>query len=231
MKKYAYFTGIVFILLSVIEIVSLAFWGESLHKYIKSFLVPSLCATALLLLLDAKSDFKTVCFFVSAMVMHTIGDIFLLFPGMNWFMAGLGAFLLGHIFYLLIFVKFIAGIRQSSLIFCILIPVIIVAFFITMLFNLQGELMLLAVRIYASILLLMTSFGIYGMIKKYPYSTNLVVGAVLFIISDFIIALNSFSGIDFLFRHVVVMITYLLAEVLLVSAVVLPVINRKIVRR
>ena len=91
--------------------------------------------------------------------------------------------------------------------------------------------MLLAVRIYASILLLMTSFGIYGMIKKYPYSTNLVVGAVLFIISDFIIALNSFSGIDFLFRHVVVMITYLLAEVLLVSAVVLPVINRKIIRR
>ena len=47
-----------------------------------------------------------------------------------------------------------------------------------------------------------------------------IAGALFFIVSDFLLALNVFNGIGFPFRHAVIMGTYLLAEWLLVSAMV-----------
>ena len=49
---------------------------------------------------------------------------------------------------------------------------------------------------------------------------RILLGAVFFLISDALLALNVFKGVDFPFRHAVVMATYLLAEWLLVSGMV-----------
>lgn len=227
MKKSACLSGALFLTLSIIEVTALAIGIADLHAYIKPFLMPSLMATAVLALLPAECGRKDILNLAIALSLHTIGDILLLFPGMNFLMAGLGAFLTGHIFYLLIFWKLLGDIKPSAVLWAVVLPALIIPALITIPFELSGP-MRIAVTIYASALLCITACGIGGIIRKTPYSALIVAGGLFFIISDFMIGLEAFMDIDFPFRHPSIMLTYILAEALLVSGVALPYIKRNI---
>lgn len=225
MKKSAYLSGALFLTLSIVEVAALALGFSSLHAYIKPFLMPSLMAFAILALLPTQCSRKDILNIALALSLHTVGDILLLFHGMNFLMAGLGAFLTGHIFYLLIFWKLFGKIKPSLVLWAVALPALIIPVLITIPFELSGP-MRIAVTIYASALLCIAACGIGGMIRKLPYSALILAGALFFIISDFMIGLDAFMHIDFPFRHPSIMFTYLLAEALLVSGIVLPYIKR-----
>ena len=57
-------------------------------------------------------------------------------------------------------------------------------------------------------------------LKGKPFAWRIIAGALLFIISDGLIAVNVFRDVDFALRHALVLGTYLPAEYLLVSGMV-----------
>lgn len=219
--------GTVFLLLSIVEVTSLAFGTESLHPWIKPFLMPSLMAAAVLALLGTDCDRKLILYLAAALTLHTVGDVLLLFSGMNFLMAGLTAFLIGHIFYLLILWRRFGKLRPSEALWFVAVPVTVLPLLITIPFHLEGN-MGLAVVLYGACLFSITACGIGGIIKKYPYSGLIVIGGLLFISSDFMIAVDSFMGLDFPFRHPLIMLTYIAAEAFLVSGIVLPYIRKNL---
>jgi uncharacterized membrane protein YhhN len=116
------------------------------------------------------------------------GDIALSFThrGEQFFLMGLGSFLIGHVLYVLAFTRDFEFSNSS-------LPLMLlwVAFAVTMaviLFPKLGE-MRLPVLIYIAVILSMvvTATGWQG-----PYPLFLVAGAVLFMLSDSMIAVNKF---------------------------------------
>lgn len=227
MSRKVYIVGGVFLVLSVIEVFSLAIGTESLHAYIKPFLMPSLMVTAILALLPTACDRKTITNLAIALTMHTAGDILLLFPGVKFLMAGLTAFLIGHIFYIIILSKRFGKLSPSEALWFVAVPVIMLSNLITMPFDLPVK-MRIAVSFYCAALLCITSSGILGVIRKYPYSWLILSGGLFFMGSDLMIALETFMGIDFPFRHPLIMFTYILAEILLAGGIALPYIKNKL---
>lgn len=230
MKKSAFISGILFIVLSIAEVGALALGISDLHAYIKPFIIPSLMAAAILALLPTACGRKDILNLGIALSLHTAGDILLLFPGMNFLMAGLGAFLTGHVFYLLIFWKLLGNIKPSKALWLVVFPVLVLPVLITLPFNLAGA-MKIAVCVYASALLCITACGIGGMLRKKPYSALIMAGGLFFIVSDFMIALDAFMNIDFPFRHPAIMLTYILAQALLVSGMALPYLKGKTIEK
>ena len=87
------------------------------------------------------------------------------------------------------------------------------------LFDAEGF-MRYAIDLYAVTLLYEIATGIVWMLRGRPFGLRILLGAVFFLTSDALLALNVFKGIDFPLRHAAVMGTYLLAEWLLVSGMV-----------
>ena len=101
MKKSARISGIVFLVLALVESIPLMAGVETLHPWLKPLLIPSLAVAALCALLPQYKGRKTVLLAVG-MALHTAGDILLMLDshGFLYFALGLGAFLFGHFCYL-----------------------------------------------------------------------------------------------------------------------------------
>lgn len=219
MKKSARIAGFVFIALSLIDVIPLCFGVESIHPCVKPFLIFSLAAAALLALLPEHKGRQTVLLTVG-MAFHAVGDILLLFDskGFAFFAAGLGAFLLGHFCYIAVLLYKMGGLRGWYEIFTWVVPMLIV-FPLISFFKAEGALRIV-LAVYALTLLYVTASGVLWRLRGRKLGWRVLAGALFFIASDALLALNVFNGIDFPLRHAAVMGTYLLAEWLLVSAMV-----------
>ena len=62
--------------------------------------------------------------------------------------------------------------------------------------------------------------GVLWSMRGRRFAVRVILGGAIFIVSDALLALNAFADIDFPSRHSLVMITYLTAEWLPVSAMV-----------
>ena len=219
MKKSVRIAGTVFVVLSLLEVIPMAFGVESLHPFLKPVLVPSLAVAALCALLPELRGRKTVLLAVG-MALHTAGDILLMMDvhGFIYFALGLGAFLLGHICYIWVMLTGMGGTKGWKEILCWALP-LPAAMLLAGLFGAEGF-MRYGVDAYAVTLLFEIATGILWMLRRRPMGLRILLGAVFFLISDALLALNVFKGVDFPFRHAVVMATYLLAEWLLVSGMV-----------
>ena len=221
MKKSARIAGIVFLVLSLADVICLALGFEAVHPWLKPLLIPSLAAAALLALLPEFKGRQTTLLAIG-LFFHFAGDVLLLLDGLGfvWFALGLGAFLIGHFFYLAVLLSGLGPIRGWKEILCLIVPIILTPFILSQ-FDVTGA-MRIAVCLYCVTLLYLVSAGALWLLRgRCPLGWRIVCGGLLFIISDGLIALNSFAGVEFPLRHAIDMATYVIAEWLLVSGMVL----------
>jgi uncharacterized membrane protein YhhN len=167
---------------------------------------------------------KTV---MTAIIFSCIGDISLMFQGSSelYFMAGLGAFLIAHLCYIMAYAQHIEkregfglnGVQK----FRFSLPIALAGTgLITVLYAHLGGLKI-PVTLYAIVLMVMVLQALF----RYGY-TNTVsfwfvfVGAAFFMISDSMIAVNKFLS-SFELAGVGIMVTYILAQFLIIKGLIL----------
>ena len=141
------------------------------------------------------------------------GDILLMFQEDNsvFFLLGLSSFLLAHIFYILFFhfVRIREHVKGRWFLLLMVAMYCLVILFI--LSPYLGE-MAIAVRIYAVVISFMFMLAMHMLyIRNKSAGINLTAGAVLFIISDSLLAINKFYY-PFQMAGILVMATYGLAQ-------------------
>ncbi|PWR19038.1 lysoplasmalogenase [Zavarzinia compransoris] len=154
---------------------------------------------------------------VLALALSTAGDVFLaLKDEKRWFVFGLGAFLLAHLAFIAIFAYVLShfGARLDA---ARLVAVVIAAILALALFaRLRGGLgeMAVPVAVYMAVIVIMVAGAL-----TVPASTPwIALGAVLFMISDAMIAISRF-GAPFQAVHHLIWATYYLAQYFLMVGI------------
>lgn len=156
----------------------------------------------------------------AAMFFSWMGDIFLMFEDSNtsWFMAGLGSFLLAHITYILFFIRvrrlqaYPVKRNIPALLLIGLYAVLLTGFLFPYIGSLQ-----LPVAIYALAIAAMLAAAIHAFTNSDGHARRYcITGAVLFLCSDSLLALNKFYH-SFPAAGVWVMATYALAQFAIVK--------------
>lgn len=207
-------------MVSLGELVAVAISAERLQWVFKSLIMLVLGAYYYTQSTQPISLTKSV---MAAIVFSWIGDISLMFQGKNelYFMVGLGAFLIAHICYVMAYSQHIekkegAGLHGIQK-FRFSLPIVLAGTgLITILYAHLGVFKI-PVAVYAIVLMVMTLQALF----RYGY-TNTVsfwfvfVGAILFMISDSMIAVNKFL-VPFELAGLAIMSTYILAQFLIVK--------------
>ncbi len=151
---------------------------------------------------------------IAALVGSWFGDTFLMFQGHSslFFLLGLSSFLLAHLAYTFAFLKFEN--RPNKWVF-IVISLLFFAYSVVLAYTVWPGLgaMKIPVLVYA---LVLTIMGITGVIKNYGANNMIVIGVVLFIISDSLIAYTKFAASVENSRFLI-MLTYILAQFLIIK--------------
>lgn len=226
MKTSTRIAGIIFVALSLIEVTFIALGVETFHPWLKPLLIPSLAAAALFALLPEHKGRQTTLL-ACALAFHTLGDILLLldYLGFIWFALGLGFFLIGHFFMLAVILYKMGGLQGWKEILCWCLPVAL-AFPAVSFFDAVGAMRYVLIA-YAVTLLFIIASGVLWVLRGRREGWRIITGGVLFLISDAIVGLNAFNGLDFPLRHATTMGTYLAADWLLVSGIVLHLLRRE----
>ncbi len=148
--------------------------------------------------------------FLMGLVFSALGDFFLDYDRLNWFILGLGAFLFAHIFYLLSFRPIYYNQLKHRLLYLVSYCVYGIAMF-TIISTSLGELFI-PVLIYMTILLLMALTTLVSE-KSNPW---LIVGGLSFVISDSILGVDKFYY-QIENAHFYIMISYYFAQYALVK--------------
>ena len=188
--------------------------NELLRYITKPLLMPVLIAFFIFQTKDLTSSLKK--WITLALVFSWAGDVLLMFESTNssFFIFGLVAFLIAHVFYILFYENVIGkeGLRKNYWWF---LPVII--YYIALIYILSPNLgdMKLPVRIYGIVISYMLIKALQtGGIKNFGAATLMIVGAVLFITSDSILAINKFYE-SFEYAGLAIMLTYGIAQLLI----------------
>lgn len=160
---------------------------------------------------------------VAAIIFSWVGDVSLMFQsnGEVYFIIGLGAFLVAHVFYVLAYHQHIdktegAGLHGIQK-FRFSLPIVLAGTgLITILYAHLGNLKI-PVTLYAIVLMVMTLQALF----RYGYTHTIsfwfvFVGALLFMISDSMIAVNKFLS-SFELAGLSIMATYILAQFLIIK--------------
>lgn len=146
------------------------------------------------------------------------GDVLLMFQSKNdiFFLLGLSSFLVAHIFYIIFFHKVRVKEQVKSNIALLAIVVVYYAALITLLSPHLGD-MKLPVRIYGIVISFMFMLAMHMLfIKNKQVGKWMMLGAMLFVISDSVLAINKFYQ-SFELAGAVIMITYGLAQLFIVE--------------
>lgn len=147
-----------------------------------------------------KSAQKLNMAFLSALFFSLLGDVFLM-PYFDNFILGLVFFLISHLFYIRVFVagnkNSILPVLKQSPIFLIGILSIFIGLLSVLLpsvFGLNSLVLTFAVPLYALVLVLMVlSAFVYSRIHLVHSGRLVLLGGLLFLVSDSLLALNKFS--------------------------------------
>lgn len=203
--------SIFFLAVVVLHIAGVLF-NQKLAFVSKPFLMTSL---VIIYLVSVK---KSSFWFISALFFSFWGDVLLLFKE-QFFVFGLGSFLLAHILYIKITSAFI---KKISLQKVVLVCLPFVAFLFSFLFLIKDNLaeMIVPVIIYGIVI---SSFGAVALLnyvqEKSTANLWLFLGAIIFIISDSLIAINKFYEPKEMYQ-ICIMLTYIVAQYLICKAVI-----------
>jgi uncharacterized membrane protein YhhN len=206
--------SILFIILLAFEIMTSSFESISNFNYAAK---PALLISLIIFFWKQSSslDKKIKLMIYLALVFSLLGDILLMFVNQsaNFFIGGLIAFLTAHIFYVFVFLKQ----RNKSKNGMVFIGLILA--YGALLFYLLGDGlgdMLLPVILYMIVILSMATTAYLRQGKVVKNSFVLVfIGAILFMISDSILALNKFYQ-PLSFTNISIMFTYGFAQLFIV---------------
>lgn len=153
-----------------------------------------------------------------ALVFSIGGDFWLMFSGTNYFLLGLGSFLITHICYILIFSKNASIQPITLLIFGVLLLSMLVYLWPSL-----GDFKI-PVVVYASTIITMAymAYSTKNKVKQKQW-IYLIAGSLLFVLSDSLIALEKFKSAEINIHngHFWIMLTYILAQFLIVRGVIL----------
>ena len=154
--------------------------------------------------------------FVLAMIFALLGDVFLMFDGDDFFLIGLVCFMLMQLLYTYLFSR--EGSNDVKRLLIISVPLAFLTIsIISMLWNDLGDLRI-PVLVYAMAISGMVISAIYRKKTLKGYSA-VVMGVVLFLISDAVLAISKFGG-ALPFQDIVIMCTYMTAQFLIVRGMV-----------
>lgn len=152
--------------------------------------------------------------FVLGLFFSFLGDVLLLGTGEMYFIFGLLFFLIAHVFYIMMVLKIINKVKPKVLILASIPFAFLFLVLINILYDGLGS-MRIPVIVYA---LTISTFGVVSFIlflqSKTKNSLLLVIGVLIFISSDAILALNLFYKKQS-FYPLMIMMTYVLAQYLI----------------
>ena len=209
MKNKLYLS--VYIGFSIFYLLITAFNQEEIARILKPFLLPILVIAVV-----SSAHFGTKKTLITALTFSWIGDVILLFAdkGEIYFILGLVAFLVSHVFYIVLFSKqAISKTIKNKISFGAGIGLIVI-YFLMMISTLAPKLgsLTVPVVIYAIVISTMLFYALKGSFQwnTIPYQSVLI-GAVFFISSDSILAFNKFDQ-PIPYASFLIMITYLAAQ-------------------
>ena len=149
---------------------------------------------------------------LGALAFSAAGDILLALPITNSFVFGLSAFFAAHVFYLLLICHY-----QKPTFVVNKMTLVFVTYFIVMMFCVlpKTDTLLIPVLFYMLVIFAM-AISTLGLVNKSPLITA---GALTFVVSDSIIAINKFV-VPVPAEGLTIMSTYYLAQILLVMGFV-----------
>lgn len=160
--------------------------------------------------------------FLAALFFCWVGDVMLMFSGELYFMLGLAAFLIGHVFYIFSFRQFswssgnaLLPTQKVRYTF----PIILAGTgLLVVLFPKLGALQI-PVIVYAIVLMLMAINALLrlGYTNKASFAW-VFVGALFFMVSDSVLAFNKFHT-QFVGASVTIMLTYIAAQFMIVRGI------------
>ncbi|MBH2005214.1 MAG: lysoplasmalogenase [Sphingobacteriia bacterium] len=196
------------------------YFGKTEYRHITKLLLIPLLITYLVLNARKNAYQHSKAILYAGLVFSFLGDLFLIYSGKGFFIAGMVAFMLTHICYTTFFLK--AGkidLRKATEFFIAAIIVTLIGMkLLQFLKPYLGE-MELPVKIYTIVICLMTASAanlLSSKSMKVIAAGFFVPGAALFMLSDSVLALNHFIYKD-AFLNIVVMLTYGYAQCLLVQ--------------
>lgn len=186
----------------------------------KPLLMPLLAAWLLTETKPNTGSFRNAI--VTALAFSTLGDVLLMFEGGLYFLAGLGAFLVAHLWYIRAF-SVIGSLRNGYIKNQPLIVLPFLAYPVLLLSFLWEGIpsdMKIPVCAYAGVITFMalSAMNLKGKIPSGIFIA-LLTGAVLFVLSDSLIALARF-GQPFDSSRVAVMLTYISGQYLLILSAI-----------
>jgi len=215
MKKVTlYFVALVFLL----EMITITFNLSTLNFIVKPLIMISLAVYYL-----ANTQQRSILFLV-AMLFCWAGDVLLLFQSELFFIAGLVAFLTGHVLYILCYQEMRFNESKNALLGTqkvrFALPIVLAGTgLVVVLYPVLGDLKI-PVMIYALVITIMTMQALF----RFGYTTNksfalVFIGAILFMISDSLLAINKFL-MPLQFASLSIMATYMIAQYLIVEGVI-----------
>ena len=206
--------GIWLIILLFIGYLGLVFFEhEDIASFIKPILVPVLLYSFYASVKE-KGNYKII----GALVLSTLGDILLIFDGRPFFILGLLSFLLAHVLYVLIFRSRVGTFKLDFYtVLCSLFILSYYFFFMKFLWSHLGA-MRIPVLAYALVISVMLWMALQLLRGTSSFRWYIVLGALFFVVSDSLLSIQLFYS-SFELAHFYVMLTYLLAQFLLVYGI------------
>lgn len=196
-----------FILVSFLDVAGIFLENSLLQTICKPLIIPALIVWYL-----TKAE-KVNKWYVTALFFSFIGDVLLL-DKINFFIFGIAAFLITQLIYIFIFSKGLARINWKKKITSVIPFLLFYSVLISVLAPNLNDL-LIPVMVYG---IAISIFGTVAFLNyladKSSLSMTLLQGAILFILSDSMIALNKFHEQQ-AFYPVTIMLTYIMAQYLI----------------
>ena len=180
----------------------------------KPVLLPLIALCSLAWLAEREFDHRGAFLLLAAQLFGCLGDILLTGKGFPFFAGGMGAFLVGHIFYITLFGgKTLKGLSLKT---WIIAGVAILAALALMVWSIGISGVLLGpMAVYGATLMVLVFSTLMGAIKFGGSWWLTLVGAVLFLFSDSLIAMRSFGLEATPMLGFTIMSTYIAAQALL----------------
>jgi uncharacterized membrane protein YhhN len=202
----------------LVELAAIIFKLESVRIISKPLLM------ILLILGVAASKIRPTAFkylLLAALFFSWLGDLFLLFDEAHslYFIGGLLSFLIAHLFYIILFVKMKTILNPRSTINkrAVFFLLLYVGILFVLLYPKLGALKI-PVILYALVLASMLIASLYACSLSKRWQNACIIGALLFLLSDSILALNKFQN-PFPTASFLIMLTYGLAQLFIVLGV------------
>ena len=208
---------IIYALVSILHVAAIALEQQTLLYISKPLLMP-----ILMCIIWTQTKLKTPLskILFAGVFMGWLGDNFLMGSGVLFFSGGLVSFLIGHLMYIYLFSREVSDAKQTHYIMekpYLILPFIAFWIYTICLIGTQeNDLPKFPVYVYAFVICLMSIMAINRKyIQESKFYTLIIIGSILFIGSDFMIAINKFVE-PFPNHRIYIMSTYTLAQGIIV---------------